>query len=313
MPTTRPSGPIQSFCPEHPFEMIAMDVLGPLPLTKSGNMFIIVATDLFTKWVVVKALPAQNALLVVKFLLYDICLKFSMPLKILTDQGTPFVNALTTELNQLSSVKRVTTTAYHPQTNGCCERYNKTLAHMLSKYVDAEQRTWDEALQFVVFASNTSIHDTTNESPFKMLFGREPTLPVDITLPTVSQPITQDLEKRMTDMHVAAQARIERRQNYVYATDDHPEVEYEPGDFVLVFNPTGKKGKATKLLSRFYGPYRVARTCGPVNYEVETQGKRRTSAFVTHVSKMKRFYDRNEMYIDSEDEDGEGWIPFCPY
>lgn len=51
--TKKPAGPVQFFCPEKPFDMIAVDVLGPLPRSQSGQKIIIVATDLFTKWVVV--------------------------------------------------------------------------------------------------------------------------------------------------------------------------------------------------------------------------------------------------------------------
>ncbi|XP_055351568.1 uncharacterized protein LOC129597891 isoform X2 [Paramacrobiotus metropolitanus] len=308
--TTKAAGPIQSFCPERPFEMLAMDFLGPLPRSKRGNQYILVVTDLFTKYVLAGAFPVQSAMTVAKFLVFEVFLQHSFPLRILSDQGTPFVNQLTSDLYKVLEVKRVTTSGYMPQTNGSCERYNQTLAHMMSKFIDAEQRTWDEVLPFVVFATNTSKHDTTKESPFKLLYGREPTLPVDIAFPTVADAFVYDVGERMEALHAKANARIEGKQNYLHAHDDHPEVTYKDGDYVLVFNPAGKRGKATKLLSRFYGPYRVLRQTSPVNYEVETCGiRKRRNVFVTHVSKMKLFKDRNEMFVDSEDEDGEGWIP----
>ncbi|XP_055343594.1 uncharacterized protein LOC129591802 isoform X2 [Paramacrobiotus metropolitanus] len=308
--TTKAAGPIQSFCPERPFEMLAMDFLGPLPRSKRGNQYILVVTDLFTKYVLAGAFPVQSAMTVAKFLVFEVFLQHSFPLRILSDQVTPFVNQLTSDLYKVLEVKRVTTSGYMPQTNGSCERYNQTLAHMMSKFIDAEQRTWDEVLPFVVFATNTSKHDTTKESPFKLLYGREQTLPVDIAFPTVADAFVYDVGERMEALHAKANARIEGKQNYLYAHDDHPEVTYKDGDYVLVFNPAGKRGKATKLLSRFYGPYRVLRQTSPVNYEVETCGiRKRRNVFVTHVSKMKLFKDRNEMFVDSEDEDGEGWIP----
>ena len=153
--------------------------------------------------------------------------------------------------------------------------------------------------------SNFRVHDVTEESPFKMLFGREPTLPVDIALPTIGEPWFYDVGQRISDMQAAAQCRIERHWNYVHATNDHPEVEYHPGEYVLVSYQAGKCRKASKLLSRFYGPYRVISKTSPVNYEVETRGKRWKATFLTHVSQMKRFYARNEMYVDSKSDDGE--------
>lgn len=99
-----------------------------------------VATGLFTKSVVGKALSEQNALAVAKFISYDVFLTYSMPFKILSDPDAPFVNQLVKELYQLLDVKRVTTSGFRPQCNGSSERYNQTLAHMLSKFVDEQQK-----------------------------------------------------------------------------------------------------------------------------------------------------------------------------
>lgn len=144
-------------------------------------------------------------------------------------QGIPFVNQLVKELHKLLDVKRVTTSGFRPECNGCCERYNQTLTHILSKYVDQQQRTWDEVPQFVVFASNTSRHDTTGSFPFELLFGRDRTLPLDIALPTAQEPFVQDVEKRRRDLHAAANSRIETKQNYTFAQDDHPDVQFAVG------------------------------------------------------------------------------------
>ncbi|GFW70685.1 retrovirus-related Pol polyprotein from transposon 412 [Trichonephila clavipes] len=75
------------------------------------------------------------------------------------------------------------TTAYHPQTNGLTERFNKTLADMLSMYVDVEQKNWDEILPFVTFAYNTAKQETTGFTPFYLLHGREAETTLDTMLP----------------------------------------------------------------------------------------------------------------------------------
>ena len=114
----------------------------------------------------------------------------------------------------------------------------------------------------------------------------------------------QDVAERLRDVHAEASARIDARQNYVWANDDHPDVQYEGGDIVLVHNPAGATGKAKKLMSRWEGPYLVVRRTGPVNYEVMTQGRKRRSKMIVHVSKMRPFKDRNELL---EDADNEVW------
>ena len=82
--------------------------MGPLPRSKSGKKFIVTFTDLFAKFVVAKALADQNAAEIAKFLVLDVFLKYSVPHRILSDRGTPFLNALTTELSAFN-VKRLVT------------------------------------------------------------------------------------------------------------------------------------------------------------------------------------------------------------
>lgn len=73
---------------------------------------------------------------------------------------------------------------YHPQTGGHTERYNRTLCGMLAKYVNDEQSDWDEKINSMLFAYRTSIHSSTKETPFYLVYGRQPRLPVDLALPT---------------------------------------------------------------------------------------------------------------------------------
>lgn len=86
--------------------MIAFDVLEPLPRIRTGNKFIIVASDLLTKCVVLRAQPEQTAIVVTKFHLYDIFLRYSLPFKVLNNQDTPFINRLVKEMHRLLNVKQ---------------------------------------------------------------------------------------------------------------------------------------------------------------------------------------------------------------
>ena len=240
--------------------------MSSLPQTKSGNFFIITCKDPFTKWVIAKALPAQNALAVANFVLFDVCLTFSLPLKILTDQGTSFVNAFTTEMYRLMDIKRVTTTAYRSQTNGSCERYKKALAHMLSEYVDEEQRTVPGTRPYSSWFSRQTLAHTTSPVSRHSSFCLAGANSTGWHCTTHHRETLLGRPRRTHEKPARfCWGRYDRRQNYVYATDDHPEVEFQAGDFVLVFNPAGKPGEAVKLLSWFHGPYRVLRKTSPVN------------------------------------------------
>src|SRR5690348_10446882 len=87
-------------------------------------------------------------------------------------------------------IRKVRTTAYHPQTDGLTERCNRTLVEMVSKYVNTQQNDWDEILPYMVFAYNTSRHASTNFTPFFLLHGREAKLPIDQLIPPLNHPPT---------------------------------------------------------------------------------------------------------------------------
>lgn len=164
-------------------------------------------------------------------------------------------------------------------------------------------------LQFLVFASNSSRHKTTGTSRLKMLFCKEPTLPIDIALPTAQEPFMVDTEKRSATFTLLQLRALKHSHNCVFAHDNHSDVQHEIGDFVRVFIPAGRTARASKLLCRYYSSYRVARKVSPAHYDVASQRRRQKASFVTHVRRMRRCHDCNDLYSDTNDEDDVGWIP----
>ena len=76
------------------------------------------------------------------------------------------------------------TTPYHPQCDGNTERFNKTLEGMIRCFIEENLDEWDELLAPLTFAYNTAVHATTKASPFEMVYGRKPRLPIDLIFPT---------------------------------------------------------------------------------------------------------------------------------
>ncbi|GFV35107.1 retrovirus-related Pol polyprotein from transposon 412 [Trichonephila clavipes] len=144
-----------------PFHRIGIDLLGRFPKSAHGNKWIIVCTDYSTRYAITKALPTAEVDEIAKFLLEEIVLRHGAPRVIITDRGAVFRSRLVSSLVDLCNIDHRFTTAYHPQTNGLTERFNKTLVDMLSMYVDVEQKNWDEILPFVTFAYNTAKQETT--------------------------------------------------------------------------------------------------------------------------------------------------------
>jgi len=177
MPKTGPVKLLQPVKVGGPFETIGVDIFGPLVLSDKGNKYIITATDYLTKWVEAIAIPSQTALDVALFLLNHIICRHGAPMNIISDRGTQFLSEVVEQLLIFFSIVHNKTSGYHPQTNALTEKFNETLANMLSMYTDSKQTDWDKYLTMVIFAYNSSVQSTTKYSPFHLVYGRQAKFP----------------------------------------------------------------------------------------------------------------------------------------
>ena len=182
MPVKKTKAALQTVPVGGPFEMLAMDFLGPLPTTEQGNKYILVVADYFTKWTEAFPLQDQTAKTTAETLVNEVIMRFGMPIVLHSDQGRNFESALVREVCKLLGIRKSRTTAYHPQGDGLVERMNMTLVESLSKYVDTNQKDWDKWMATVLFAYCTSAQSSTGYSPYELLFGRTARLLVDTEL-----------------------------------------------------------------------------------------------------------------------------------
>ena len=187
-PQTTARAPLVSSCPGYPFERIALDIMGPLPTTESGQKYILVVGDYFSKWTEAFPLPNQEAKTVAEKLVHEVIARYGAPEKIHSDQGRNFEAQLFQEMCILFNMDKTRTSPYHPESDGMIERMNRTLQDMLAKYVSHHQRDWDEHLPLVMMAYRSSIHASTQYTPFCLLFGHEMRLPIDRDVWTTAKP-----------------------------------------------------------------------------------------------------------------------------
>ena len=114
--------------------------------------------------------------------------RFSSPRVLLTDRGTQFTSDLMREICKLCLTQKVFTSAYNPKCDGLVERFNRTLADMLSKFVGTNQRDWDIRLPYLSHAYRTSVHSATLESPFYLMHLQDPVLPIQAIINYVLSP-----------------------------------------------------------------------------------------------------------------------------
>ena len=248
-----------------PFDCVGVDVI-QFPSTYDGNQYAVVFMDYLTKWPEVFATPDQTAETIAHLLVENIVCRHGVPAKLLSDRGTNFLSELLQEVYQLLGLKKLNTSAYHPQTDGLVERFNRTLTEMLAKTVDASGRDWDQRLPYVLFAYRTSLQESTKESPFYLLYGRDAQLPTEAALNTPRTCYQVDLDDFKTDLttnfteawQLAKQnvKKAQKRQKKYYDRKSKTP-QFRVGGRVFVYQPGAIQGKAWKFSRPYHGPYRI--------------------------------------------------------
>lgn len=118
----KPAGLMVPISPQKPWEYVGVDFVGPLPRTKSGNTYLLVSVDYFSKWIEVCAVREATARVAAGKFISEVFARHGAPTYLISDRGSPFVSEL---FEHVGSIHRLTT-AYHPQTNAT-ERVNRTL------------------------------------------------------------------------------------------------------------------------------------------------------------------------------------------
>ena len=291
------NAPLQSISSNRPFELAAMDFM-ELPRSENGNKYCLVVSDYYTRWPEAFALPDQRASTVARVLVDGIVSRHGVPSTLHSDQGGSFDNEVIRALAKMLGMKKVQTSPYHPQSDGLVERMNRTLLDMIAKYVQDKPQTWDTWLQILLFAYRASIQPSVGFSPFRLLYGREPVMPIDVdfSLPRLSRfrDTRQYLQQVQENQRLASElveenlANAQRRQlvNH-HSSEPH---QYSDGDLVLSHDPSTRHGASYKLASPWIGPFTVVSNTGPVNYRIRPVSG--GSARIVHYNRLKPYYTR---------------------
>ena len=144
----------------------------------------------------------------------------------------------------MARIEKLRTTSYHPQTNGQCERFNSTLMNMLGTLTPDQKKDWKSHLLTMCHAYNSTHHSVTGYSPYYLMFGRHPRLPIDyqlgLTRDNLAQPskfkFVNKLNERLQEAYAKAEALTQEEANRQKKLYDRrsKDVVLTPGDLVLV-------------------------------------------------------------------------------
>lgn len=174
----RNRAPMAKFNPTlEPFELVSLDIVGPLPVSRNGNRYLLTFIDYLTRYCEAIPIHYQTADIVAKEFVHKIVTRHGVPKRLLTDQGRNFVSSFFKGVCTLMGIKKIQTTPYHPQCNGLLERLHKSIADMISHYISKDGKDWDELVPYALMAYRSTRQTSTGYSPHMMLYGNEMRLP----------------------------------------------------------------------------------------------------------------------------------------
>ena len=155
----------QNYSVGAPMDRVATDILGPFPQSSSGNRYILLVGDYFTRWIEAYAIPEFSAKTVAEKLVHEFFSRFGTPFDLHSDQGRNYEASLFKEVCRLLEINKTRSSPYHPQSNGMIERFNRTLLDMIAVYTDQNQTDWDKYLPMLTSAYRSCAHEKTGLYP----------------------------------------------------------------------------------------------------------------------------------------------------
>lgn len=252
------------------FTQWVIDLIGPMPETPTGNKYIAVAVESYSRTVVATAITDKTSDTVTTWFEREIVYRYGKPTEVRGDRGGEWRKHFQDYCDRLG-IKITRGSPYHPTTQGLVERCNGSLKRSILKYASNDITSWDRHVHRAVFAANACKQASTKYSPFYLLYGIDPTLPVELHNEEIEldmgacedDMVSSDLGHRINCMNTAhveamrnlATAQSKQQKDYAarVANDNQivPSTTLQPGMLVYKIVRRTAKGIRTE------GPYRI--------------------------------------------------------
>ena len=256
--------PMQPIICTEPMELVLIDYV-EMEVTvvtdkKPVVWNVLVVVDHFTRYVQAFVTKNHTARTMARVLYNNYFSVFGFPQCLMSDQGTEFCGKVIAAMCSLLGVEKIHTTPYHPQTNGSAERVHQTLQRMIGKLDPEKRKKWPAHIGSIIIAYNSMRSLVTGYSPYYLMFGRRPRLPIDLLFPTRrTQMLTRTIDEYVASLYdrlreslaIAQDCAIKeaQRQKRLYNRKVGA-IELRPGDHVLV-HLDAFRGQRRKLKNRW--------------------------------------------------------------
>lgn len=292
-----PLHPIPAF--EESLCRILVDCVGPLPKTKHGKQYLLTIMCASTQFPEANPLRSISDGKITKSLTNFFSM-VGLPKVVQSDQGSNFTSRIFRQAMNSLGIKTVTSSAYHPQSQGAPERFHSTLKTMIRSYCSDHQKDWDEGIPFLIFAARDAPQESLGFSPFELVFGHTVRGPLSMLKERWSQEtptnesVLEYISRFRTRLHEAyelAREKLKTAQNKMKRQYDRNTIRrsFNVGDKVLVLLPLS----GHPLKARFHGPYEISRKISDLNYIVNTPDRRKGTQ-MCHINTIKPYYERGK-------------------
>ena len=281
--------------PQKAFDVVQIDTIGPFPMSNKGNQYAITMICTLTKYLISVPIPNKQAKTIAKAIFEHFILIYGPMKTIVTDKGTEYLNDVIKELLLLLKVEHKSSTAFHHQTLGVCERTHRTFNEYVRSYVNDSKTDWDDWLLYFTYNFNTTPSTVHGFCPFELIFGK---LPPNIDFLTEKQRIDplynvesyqKEVKFRLQTANELAQKLLEKSKAAVKTLIDKnakPQ-ELDVGDLVLL-----RREERHKLDPLFKGPYKIINIEHP-NVTLEDNTNKKSIVYKNRLRKFQKvFYHR---------------------
>ena len=282
---------------------VHIDTYGEIPVDENGNKYILVFICAFSRYAKMVAVPSKDAVTVAKAFRDAWVCTFGVPLVVVSDNGTEFLNEVMGAFLNMMGTEHRTTSAVHPQPNGKVERVNATVRNFLQSYVDWSKDNWSDCLATLNFAYNTSIHIGLKLSPFEVVFNYQPRFPGFETMAGINDKFygeeKADLipqQIKLVREFVASQSKLFQTQWCTRMNKLRKDPVYKRGDLVLFFDPqmAGRRQKvrSRKFVNPWLGPCKVV-DFRPGTNSIKIKLLNESKVHPVHVDRVKPYISRD--------------------